>query len=225
MGLSLEVGILPELKAYDEEGYRYSLDQFRALNQCLAQAGLAQHVEPDQVEGGFACDLGSYSHLHHLRRLAAHLALGKPLPPPTDDDATKDPVVAAYYEPPRPGLLARLLGRAPAARRFEHLMLHSDAEGYYLPLDFPSVLFPDSELGIAGAMVGSAPRLRAECLELASALGFPLGLDHESDEMWDVLGQRAATGWQRYGVESYSCLRLIRACEASMETGAALVFC
>lgn len=229
MGLDLEVGILADLKQHDEDGYQHYLGQFSAVNKCLQSVGLPEHREPGQLADDriFSCSMGGYSFLHHLRRLAAHLALGKPLPPPSEAEAPEDPVVAAYYaqRAPRQGLLARLLRRTAPGLRFEHLMLHSDAEGFYLPFEFPSVLFPDDALGVAGGMVGSAPRLHAECVELAAVLGIPLELDHESDEMAAALEEPGVSGWQRHGTASFVCLRLIRACEASAASGAAIVFC
>ncbi len=35
----------------------------------------------------------------------------------------------------------------------------------------------------------------------------------------------ATLGWQRYGIESYACLRLIRAARHSVVTGAAIAYC
>ena len=47
------------------------------------------------------------------------------------------------------------------------------------------------------------------------------------DEVWDAADSQglAELQWQRYGIESYVCLRLIRACEHSMVHKAAVVFC
>lgn len=30
-------------------------------------------------------------------------------------------------------------------RRFDHLIVHSDAEGFYVPIEFPDVLYADEE--------------------------------------------------------------------------------
>jgi hypothetical protein len=89
------------------------------------------------------------------------------------------------------------------------------------------VLFPPEPMKIAGAMVGSVSRLREECRQLAAVMKIPTDLDHESDELWSAADQPDGSGasWKRYGVEAFSCLRLIRGCEASLATGAALVFC
>jgi hypothetical protein len=47
------------------------------------------------------------------------------------------------------------------------------------------------------------------------------------DEVFEAAdGETAATGGrQRYGVESFVCLRLVHAAQRSVETGAAIAFC
>jgi len=230
-GLDIEVGIVADLKRNDPEGYQHLREEFQRLNQFLLDSGLEQHREPEDLleEQVFSCQMWGYSGLHRLRRLAAHLALGGPLPDPVNSDASKDPIVERYYAlaSGSQGFLARLLRNKQDKLQFEHLMMHSDAEGYYLPQDFSSVLYPDEQMKIAGAMVGSAPRLLEECRRLAAAIKLPTDLDHESDELWGAADQPDLTdaSWKRYGVEAFSCLRLIRGCEASLATGAALVFC
>ena len=81
-------------------------------------------------------------------------------------------------------------------------------------------------LDVTGDLIGSAPRLLAECMELAAALEVPADLDPESDEVWEAAESQGEgeVKWQRYGIESHTCLALIRACRASVETGAAVVF-
>lgn len=94
-------------------------------------------------------------------------------------------------------MLARLFGSAPEFRReFDHLIVHSDAQGYYLPIEFDEVLFPPSDLAIPGGMVGSAQRL-------------PIP-DGET--------------WQRYGRESFGCVALREGCRIAIASGAALAF-
>jgi len=231
MGLGLMVGIVADLARHDEDGCAHYRDQFTAVNEALAAAGLPPHDEPEDLaeEEVWSCDLSSYGGLHHLRRVAAHLALDGAVPSPVEEP-TRDPLVDRYYARAAPrgvGLLARLLGRKAAPLAHAHLMLHSDAEGFYLPLDFGQVLFPEDRLAIAGGMVGSAPRLLAECRQLAEALEVPAGLDPEGGELEEAAARQAeAPGdWRRHGVAAFMALRLIRGCERSIETGAALVFC
>jgi hypothetical protein len=110
---------------------------------------------------------------------------------------------------------------------FDHLLHHSDAEGFYLPIDFADVLYPSEELEIAGGMVGSSIRLLAECQCITQVLAIPAELDENSDELWEAAEAQGESDilWKRFGVESFSCVGLIYACRKSIETGAAVVFC
>jgi hypothetical protein len=223
LGLSLSVGVLADLLVNDEEGARWFEEDIVKLNTLLVANGLKPHAEPRALaeRSGFSCAMWGYSGLHTLRRVAIHLAprktlLGRregKLPPPSADEATEDPLLKAIYES------ATAYKTAP----FPHLIIHGDAEGFYVPQDFPSVLVSDTA---PGGCVGSVQRLRAECEVLAKALGLPAGLDPDSDEVTDAAEAQDlnAAGWKAYGVETYSCLQLMAACEASMKTGALLVF-
>jgi hypothetical protein len=171
-----------------------------------------------------------YSGLHYLRRIAAHLDRGLALPAPGDDSAAEDPILAEFFETvsgPSPGLLGRLFAKkSPFQRQYDHILIHSDAEGYYLPIDFPSVIIVD-DTEVAGGMIGSSVRLLAECRQLATAIGLPHDLDPEAEELWeaaDAQGQ-AESGWQRYGVEAFTCRRLMKAAEVSVDLKAMIVFC
>lgn len=68
--------------------------------------------------------------------------------------------------------------------------------------------------------------LRDETRRLAAFLELPLDLDTESEQVYEAAGSRGTgpTTWQRYGRESYSCLRLYHAAIHSSTIGAALVF-
>jgi hypothetical protein len=171
-----------------------------------------------------------YSGLHHLRRIAAHAALGLPMPSPVADGAAEDPVLKRYYAEvvKPPNFVARLLrSQSGDSLCFQHLIVHSDAEGFYVPQDFLKIIFPADSLKIPGAMIGSVQRLQEECRALAGLLEIPEGLDIESDEVLEAAEDPASftVRWQRYGVESFSCMRLLAACQSSLNTGAAVVFC
>ena len=232
MSLQIEVGVLAGLEENDEEGLEYFLEQFSAINTVLRSAGLPEHTEPKHLEGHLIqeWDLHSYSSLHYLRRVAAYLAAGKGLPVPSEDRPSQDEVVQAYYSSAKstpkealPGLRGQ---RYQEQKPFQHLMNHSDGEGYYLPLDFEAVIFPDETLKIEGGQIGSSLRLLAECQHLATVLGLPLDLSPDADEVYMACKDygKAEAGWQRYGVESLICLSLLQACQASITTGCAIVF-
>jgi hypothetical protein len=224
LGLTLCVGVPSEIREGDPEYVAYFERQVEAINGVLESFGLPPHREPFDVEDErtFECDMPGYYGLHYLRRLAAHLALGKELPPPGDDGAASDPVLRDYYR-----IFDASFARGEAAGMpFQHLIVHGDAEGYYLPVEFEDVIIPDASLEIAGGMLGSSHALLRECRELARALELPEDLSLEDERVWQAVEhQGEGEGkWESYGVESYTCLVLIEACEASVETGAAVVF-
>lgn len=167
-----------------------------------------------------------YSGIHYLSRIAAYIALGKELPNPGDINSSKDPVVKIYFKKSAGTFWSILFSRKEKKLDFEHLMKHCDAEGYYIPIDFSDVIFPRNNLKIAGWMIGSTHRLYEECKKLAGYLELPLDLNHESDEVLTAAENqgKGKLKWQKYGVESFTCLCLLRACEASLKTGAAIVF-
>jgi hypothetical protein len=227
MGLALMVGMLGDALEHDPDARGYYREQFGAVSALLERSGLPPHLEPDSCES-WDGEMFSYSGLHYLRRLAAHLELRGELPVPGDEQASKDPVLAAYYDiaDGKARGLKRLLGRAkPRRQTFDHLILHSDAEGYYVPVDFESVLYGELE-AIAGGMVGSSQRLLRECVRLRDALQVPEEIDPDGESLMEgVDSQGEGVGWQRYAVESFSCVRLIHAARLSIERRAAIVFC
>ncbi|WP_051732870.1 hypothetical protein [Kitasatospora phosalacinea] len=212
MGLDVMVGALI---GADEDTAEWFREECAAIGAVLAREGLPGWREPESGPH-FGERIWGYSGLHALRRLAAHLAASGRLPEPLDDGAraTDDPVLTAAYQdvpddPPGP---------------FDHLVHHSDCEGYYVPVDFAPVL-ADSEL--SGGLLGSSVRLLAELDELARALGLPDDLDPHSEEVADACDGPgpAAEGWRRYGTEAFICLQLRLAARCSVGTGAVLAFC
>ncbi len=232
MGLAIEVGHLAFLRGEDEEGYEYVSKQLNAVNTALRAHNLPEHHEPTQLEGGepWGMDMMGYYGLHYLRRIAAHLAAGYKLPPPGDDNAPKDSVLQKYYEDldKKPGgFLSKVFGKSkPAEMKFEHLINHDDSQGFYLPIDFERVIVPDPRLGVPGGLIGSSVRPLGECTSLAGALDLPIDLDPESKTVFSAADEQGVGGskWERYGIESYTCLGLIRASELSIKYGAAIVF-
>ena len=224
VGLVICVGFAAVVDETDSEYQEYFEEQLEAINGILESYGLPAHEEPFDLEEErlFECEMVGYSGLHYLRRLAAHLALKGELPPPGDEDAAGDPVLADYYR-----IFDASFARGEAAGMpFQHLIVHGDAEGYYLPVEFADVIIPDPSSEIAGGMLGSSHALLRECRELAQELELPADLSLEDERIWQAVDNQGGgeAKWERYGVESYTCLALIKACEASVETGAAVVF-
>ena len=229
MGLALEVGVLADLKENDSEGFDAFASYFANVNTLLAKHGLPAHSEPIDVSV-WGAEMYGYSGLHYLRRLAAFLDSGVELPGPGDQDSSADARLEAYFSDVTGGsggFLKSIFSKKPQFKReFDHLIVHSDAEGFYLPVDFPDVLFSSDDREVPGGMVGSAPRLLAECDRLARVLGIPSEITKDAEELWDAAdsqGEGEST-WQQYGVESFTCVALREACVASMKTGAAIVF-
>jgi hypothetical protein len=57
-------------------------------------------------------------------------------------------------------------------------------------------------------------------------LELPLHLDPQAEEVWQASESQGhgTLQWQRYGIESFVCLRLYEACEHSLDQQAAIVF-
>jgi hypothetical protein len=217
MGLGLEVGILADLKKADAEGFAYYKKQFRILNQVLSAAGLRKHVEPEELDEVFSRGMYGYSGVHYLRRVAAHLALGRPIPAPGDQAAADDPILQRHYWD---GF------SAGEHLKYQHLIIHSDAEGFYVPINFERALLATDDIKLLGGMLGSTQQLQAECRELAGILGVPAGMDAEADKMMSAIATQGQgrERWRRYAVETFTCLQLLAACDASLRTQAAIVF-
>ncbi|MCP9994274.1 hypothetical protein LUX09_33555 [Streptomyces albogriseolus] len=214
MGLNMVVGVL--IDAEDDDYTEMVRADFVAIGELLERAGARPWAEPDlDEEEGAEFEVWGYSGLHTVRRLAVHLAAGGRLPEPLDSSqrATDDPLLGEVYEalpsdPPGP---------------FDHLVHHSDCEGYYVPVDFAHVIVDDKA---PGGYLGSSVRLLEEARRLAEALGLPEDLDPHSEEVFEAADaeQLATEGWRRYGVESYVCLQLLHAAKLSVSTGAAIAF-
>lgn len=214
MGLNIVVGALVD--AEDDDYTEMVRADFVAIGELLERAGARQWTEPDlDEEAGAEFETWGYSGLHTVRRLAVHLAADGRLPEPLDrtQRATDDPLLSKVYE--------ALPGDPPGP--FDHLVHHSDCEGYYVPVDFAHVIVSKKT---PGGYLGSSVRLLAETRRLAEALGLPEDLDPDSEEVSDAVDAEdpAAEGWQRYRVESYVCLQLLRAAKLSVSTGAAIAF-
>ncbi|MFH9177222.1 hypothetical protein [Streptomyces albogriseolus] len=213
MGLNMVVGVL---SAAEDDYTEMVRADFVAIGELLEGAGARQWTEPDLVEAEETeFEMWGYSGLHAVRRLAVHLAAGGLLPEPLPEAhrATDDSLLNKVYE--------TLPGDPPGS--FDHLIHHSDCEGYYVPVDFSHVIVDKKA---PGGYLGSSVRLLVEIRRLAEVLGLPEDLDPHSEEVFEAADaeELASEGWQRYGVESYVCLQLLQAAKLSIATGAAIAF-
>jgi hypothetical protein len=135
----------------------------------LRANGLPGHVEePGELPPHeYRCELvgtlaGSW--LHCLRRLHALILQNGSDPGWWPDPAPEDC-------PGRDPLLDRAIDRELTVYIRSHLIVHADAEGWYVPIDFEDMLYDDGAAGLPGGILGSSPRLLAELRSIAPWLG------------------------------------------------------
>jgi hypothetical protein len=212
------VGYLDEMRRCDpDEGFSSLQREFAAVNRALRAAGAPEHEEPARIRGGsWSFKLYPSNGIAFLQRLAAYCndteveEWPAPGDPETMDNPLEDEVVADVYA------LVDVM-------TFQHLILHEPKWGYWVPVDFRAVIFPDEDLGV-GTMLGSSIRLKAECEKLARVLRLPLDLDPEDEVVRDAMFHpgRGRARWKKYGVESHNLLALYQACQKSVATGSAI---
>lgn len=211
MGLAVQVGVLADLLENDPEGAEWLRRGFVAANKILAENRLPSHSEPESLPPlNDRCSLNSYpySFLHHLRRAYARRKasaswIAEPLPPGVKP--TEDEILRAAYR-----------------RQDSHLLTHSDAEGFYLPIDFAEVLF-DRGKGVPGEMIGSSYRLREELLFVAPALQIQLDGAELPDEQADEIN-RLLDSHDGLFIEKIVWLSLFESARLSIEHKTAIVF-
>lgn len=177
MGLAISTGYLADLLAHDAEGATWFREQLALVNALLAADGRPPHVEPERpgpARPRAHCASFPYSFLHYLRRAFARVREypDEPLAPVVPgDDPADDPAIEEV-----------------AAMLDSHLVCHSDAEGYYVPVELGEVIFDTGRRGLAGGMLGSSQRLREELVEVAPAIGIEL----VDGELPDIAAARLA---------------------------------
>jgi hypothetical protein len=236
MGLTIGVGIYSGL-VNETNKPLFSL-QFQAVNAALQEIGLRPHQEPTDVKSWTAEGYG-YSGLHALREVAGIISKNLPIPRKTlitgkgethHEDVLFKEALANFNRSSSLGLFGHLIDGIyqPGIPPFVHLIFHSDANGFYIPLDFPMPIAPSvfEESTAEIWPLGSSHRLKAEIDLLASALEIPDDLDSQDDALWqafdDPISDKAL--WLAQPIAAYSAVILRDACKASIATGAAIVF-
>lgn len=228
MGLAVCVGMLAELLEDDPESAEGFEEELAEVNCVLAAAGLPPHTEPRgplDLDSRASIDGFPYSFIHYLRRAYAHRVLSPDwmaTPLADDVDPTADPKIQALLDGCE-----------------SHLLCHSDAEGFYVPVDFDEVLFDgdggdeeeaegDADIeepaGLPGGMLGSSQRLLEELVFVAPALGIRLDdgrLSDEEAERIDALIDEDDGLYREY----VSWLLLYESARLSIEHRTAIVFC
>lgn len=244
MGLSVEVGYLADVIANDPEEAEFAFVYYELMDEALAEKGLERLDEPTDCDV-WSADLLGYSGLHALREAAAYVWKGQSIPRNTLLDGSQtdlsEALVAEFYD----HLLGKgnftLVGKAfrqifkakekPKLPPFVHLIIHSDCDGFYVPVAFETPIVPkriskDSEHLWP---LGSAMRLEAEVNKLARHLEIPADLCHDDTQLIDLIEAPDRTAisalWTAQPIATHSCLVLREACERSLRTGAAIHFC
>ena len=239
MGLTVAVGLYAQSLAEGEEEAKFFNESFDLLNQVLTENGMQSHAEPDAIPQSdyFEASMWGYGGVHALRRLAAYLSIKGQLPEPAEYAAhIDDPVYAEFNnlheryleKSARRGFLELFKKRAPPPP-FQHLIMHSDAEGFYVPQAFDEVIvdWTQPQRPGLGMMVGSSVKLLEECEVLAESLNLPADFDPESEEFLEILDAPPVTGdpWQILAVEAHTVANLANAARRSLKLGAAIQFC
>jgi hypothetical protein len=208
MGLGINTHFLVDMLANDAEGAEWIQRNVGLVNELLGEHGLPQHTEPTQITTRMRQHCGSfpYSFLHYLRRAFARVHEELELTPVAgNDDPTEDPAIE------------------DAATLFDtHLLCHSDAEGYYVPVDFDEVIFDNAKRGLPGGMLGSTQRLMAELVQTAPALGITLEHGTLSDAEVDAINRDGDT--DAYWRERLVWLTLFEAARVSLADKTMIVF-
>ena len=214
MGLAIEVGALAFLVREDPEGAQWFRDDMEKINEVLAEEGQSPHVEPEVLpEIRSRADLGSfpYSFIHHLRRFYARIMVEPgwtPAPVSRGEDPTDDPAL-----------------EEETSMMTSHLLCHSDAEGYYIPVDFAEPIFDETEQGrIPGEVLGSSVRLMEELVVIAPSLGITLGGGTLSDEEARRINKVGSSEEGLY-LENIVWITLFEAARLSIAHRTAINFC
>lgn len=179
MGLNVCVGGLPPA-------------ELEELNRYLTGQKMPAHEEPPGERRQWRVE-----DLEGLRRVAAFLQYERKVPREDDDAYAR---LDRYYgDKSRDEPAVGFRKKASHGRRFDHLIFHSEVEGYYLPRDFETVL---SSEDVQGLELGSLPRLVQELTTLEAELASASWMKRERDD----------------------CRALLEAARAASEVGAVLAF-
>ncbi len=217
MSVCVQVAYTAQMKVTDPDGFKRSKKRFAALEK--AAEGVTGYKEPVDGEYWWAQLLPSNG-VAYLQRAAWYLWTNRKLPAPGTDDFDS---IAGDLDDMAERLVDKLGISNKKGQSFDHLCFHRVSEGYWLPVDFESVLIVSNEFD---GCLGSSVRMLKELEWLADALDLDLTMNHDDKKVWaarDNPGKGKAK-WQKYGIESFNCLRMYRACQKSIELGAAITF-
>lgn len=244
MGLTVEVGHLADMMAHDPAGAEWALADFEAINEALQAKSLTAHEEPAKGEP-WSADMFGYASLSALREVAALTWAGLSIPHDRliDGEETdqSDALVADFLEHLSGSAQLTLLGRAlrnffkakepPKKPPFLHLIMHSDHDGYYVPVAFETPIVAKRVTDETEHLwpLGSVFGLEAEVNRLANILELPIEMTHQDKALLAFLEAPATASdaalWQAQPLAAHACALLRDACHQSLTTGAAIRFC
>lgn len=205
MGLAISSGELAYTLKEDPEGAEWIEKDLVIINSKLKKNGIKEHTEPkDLPEVKMSCIEGfPYSFLHYLRRIYALDYLGKEVTP-TNGDLTKqdDDIIDEASE-----------------MMDSHLLCHSDAEGYYVPIEFDDVIFSEE---IPGGMLGSSYKLFSEIIKIANRIGIEVKDGEISSDTYNELSE--ANEEHPYYIERVVWFALYENCKNSIQNNTLISF-
>ncbi len=244
MGLSVEVGFLADLIANDPEAAEFAFVDFERMDEALAEKGLEPLDEPTTGED-WSADLLGYSGLHALREVSGYVWKGRDIPrgillDGSQTDLSED-LATEFFEHLSGRGNFTLIGKAfrqifkakekPKLPPFTHLNIHSDCDGYYVPVAFETPIVPKRVTSDSEHLwpLGSVMRLEAELAQLARHLEIPADLRHDDEQLHALIDApdrtQIAAMWTAQPIATHSLLVLREACARSLRTGAAIHFC
>lgn len=209
MGLGIGIGIMADAQQHDPEAAEWIQEDMAAINTQLSRGGYATHNEPLESpteQSRAVVDSFPYSFLHTLRRAYAHCIEdpGQPITPlQPGQDASRDPVLKSHTS------------------SASHLIWHSDAEGYYVPVEFDLVIEDES---LPGAMLGSSQRLLDELVAVAPSIGITLSDRGLSDTEAQRINEAGESEDGPFAIELLVWICLFEAARLSVKHGYAISF-
>ncbi len=215
MSLGITIG---RLARFLEDDYAEGVAEFRRdldeINRQLAANGLPAHTEPRTVP-----ELHSRSQLDHMG-YSTFALLQRAVAYSRQTRRKFTPVPASAKAVP----WTHTLVLTERELRHSHIICHSGAEGYYVPIDFPKPLFVPSQL-LAGESIGSCQAAMRELVASTPLLGIKLDGDKLPDAVAEEINEESRSLepgplWE----EREAWLILFEAFRLSIEHGAAVCF-
>jgi hypothetical protein len=212
------VGILHRQRREDTEDFAQLRAEFDRLARLVVSQGASGYREPEIDGKPWSAQVLPSNGIAYLQRLAIYLWWEEGVPAPGTYEMTdpfQDDVVQEWID----DCLDGELDENQAGQTFNHLVCPPSDTGIWLPIDTDCVVVDGD------ALHGSSVRLKQQCEYVAEWLRLPLGQRLLAPELMRAVDRpgRGRSRWKRYGIESYNCLLLHKACIRSLKLGAAIV--